>query len=431
MTGPYGAPSQSGPQGPHGGPPPGMGSGGMGPGPQQGWAPGGPGPGGPGPGGPGQGGPGQSGLGQSGGQHGPGPQGYGGAPSAPKKPLELDKILGFVAAGAAVLAFLLNFLDYTPGFTFGALLLIGGLLSIAPLLPKAGEHTFLAAVIPVSLFLGLLFGVFQGAGYAEVGFWLIFVLALVQAAAAVGVYLIKAGIIKPGAARPSGPPAGYGQGPGSQGPGQQGPGQQGSGPQGSGQPNQYGPPPGFSGPGNSGPGNPGPGNSGAGAPSGYGAAAPYGSPQGFGQQGPDSTGPDTGATNLTKSSGSSDRSVSEAGQSGDDDRYAPPAFSGGFADAASSFAPTQQVNYSQMREEAERAGQSGTHGAPSGYGSASDSDATTYGSPPAGYGSAAPAGSGSQTGPVPTQETGAQDSDGNPGTGPQQVPPGYQSGPQH
>lgn len=211
MTSPYGPPQggapqgQQGPSGPYG-PPPGQ------------WGPG-PGQGGPGPmGGPGQGGSGPMGHGGpqgSGGQQGPGgPQGgYGQpayAPAAPKKPLDLGKILPMAVAGLALLNFIWGFLPFT-GYdsTYGsvsnnaysglgwlpALFLIAGMLAIGPMLPKAPKASYAAAVISVVAALLTLISLISAQG-VKIGFILMLIFGLIQAAAAVALWLFDAGVMK-------------------------------------------------------------------------------------------------------------------------------------------------------------------------------------------------------------------------------------------
>ncbi|WP_164479204.1 DUF5336 domain-containing protein [Nakamurella antarctica] len=389
MSGPYGQHPQPGPQGPAGSPPPG-------------WNP--------------QQGPSASNFSGPSGQPGPA------APATPATPASLAKTLGLVSAGAAVLAFFLTLLDTAPGYAYAIPLLFGGLLALAPLLPKAGNYVYAAAVIPASVFLGLLFVLFSAYGTPGAGYWLVLILALVQAAAAVGAYLMTAGILKPSAPHPHSPSSGggqYGPPPGFGPSGGQGP-QQSFGP-----PPSFGPPAGF------------------GPPSGYGPSAGVGTP---GQQGPGSQvrgqqGPASAGFEQAPSYGQQ----SQQGQQPPAYGQSPPAqrdasygqqASSGFPNmtkdapsAASSAAPgltspvggntsgsgfasapTTQVSYAQMQEVREAAAASD----PS-RGAQFASQLTTFGPAPTAEGAANihvaddatnTAGANDGTGPVPTFHNG-------------------------
>lgn len=178
MSAPYGPPqggAPGGPQGPGYGPPPG---------PQGQWGP-------QGPGGPGQGGPG----GPQGGPGGPGQYGgpYGGAPAAPRKPADLGKILPLVVLGLGVLNFIWGFFD-TGSLDLSLLLLIGGLLAIGPMLPKGEKASYPATVFAVVGLLGALIYLIKG--FSGVGIVLTLVFGLLQAAAAVALWLFDAGVMK-------------------------------------------------------------------------------------------------------------------------------------------------------------------------------------------------------------------------------------------
>lgn len=196
MSSPYGPPQGGAPQGPQGpqgpgsyGPPPGQ----WGPGPGQG-----------GPQGPGQGGsqgPGQSGSGAfgpggsqgPGGQQGPGGYGQPYAPPAPKKPLELGKILPPVVLLLGVLNFIFGLFD-TGSPYLGALFLIAGLLAVGPLLPKGQSMSYAVAVISVVTFLTALISLFKGAD--GTGVVLTVILGFFQVAAAIVLWLFDAGVVK-------------------------------------------------------------------------------------------------------------------------------------------------------------------------------------------------------------------------------------------
>ncbi|WP_353650630.1 DUF5336 domain-containing protein [Nakamurella sp. A5-74] len=207
MSSPYGPPQGGAPQGPQGpqgpgpyGPPPGQ----WGPGPGQG-----------GPQGPGQSGPGSFGPGGPQGQGGPqGPGGYGQpqfAPQTPKKPLDLGRILPLAVGGLGLLNFIWGFLpfvgsdseyssvssnSYESGLAWiPALFLIGGLLAIGPILPKAPKAGYAAAVISVVTWLVTLFTLIAVTG-VKIGFILTLIVGFFQAAAAVALWLFDAGVVK-------------------------------------------------------------------------------------------------------------------------------------------------------------------------------------------------------------------------------------------
>lgn len=255
MSSPYGPPGQQGP-GPYGGPgapgsyggPGGAGSYG-GPGGAQ-WGPGGNVPtyGGPPPGGPQYGGPGSPGQGygpaygagpqrgpQSGGQvpagSGPGAGGSG-APASPPgaKPrsgVDLARILSLSIAALGVLAFIFGFLSAwkanqqgvnvsisvysTAAAYLPILLLLAGLLAVAPLVPGGGKYVFPTALLAIVGFLGALtqlisgddsYGISLSAG---IGLILLIVVSLLQAGAAAYAWLTDSGTVKPAGATPRTP----------------------------------------------------------------------------------------------------------------------------------------------------------------------------------------------------------------------------------
>jgi hypothetical protein len=178
-------------------------------------------------------------------------------------------LLVLAAAGLGVVLYLLGFVEAgLSGSFLGFLLLGGGLLAGAALLPKAGRVLVPATVIVLTGALFLLQAVAQGGASSTAIIAL--VLALLQAVAALGAVLLDAGLVKAPAPRPREPqgygqqggygqyPPGYGQ-PGGYGQygGQPGYGQPGYGGPGYGQPGQYGQQPGY-------------GQPGYGAPGGYG-----------------------------------------------------------------------------------------------------------------------------------------------------------------
>lgn len=243
QPGPYGAPGPSswGPASggqPYGGPgAPGQGYGGFGaPGGAQG-----PGQYGPGPQGPGQSGPGQYGPGPQGpGQYGPGPQGGGqqgpggspyGAPAqkapkppkAPGKPVDLGRILPLSLAALGLLAFIFGFLhaltigDDDPGAVkysvyqlqgwLPILLVVVGLLGVAPLLPGGKKYTLPTALLSIAGLLGAITALTSGVSASGssvsrgAGLILLLIVALLQAAIAVYAWLTDSGAIKPVAAK--------------------------------------------------------------------------------------------------------------------------------------------------------------------------------------------------------------------------------------
>src|SRR5690606_30391716 len=170
------------------------------------------------------------------------PQAAGGANAAEAGGKGLPFFLTIGAAAVGVLAFLLGFLAYVGADTdmdlpssadtslnlweyqeasIGGLLLIAGLLAGLSLLPKQ-NWVGVSAAVATGTFLTILFQLFtlpEGAK-AEIGLYLILVLALVQAGLAIAVVLFDAGILSAPAARPSAP-SGFPAGQQQQGYGQQ------------------------------------------------------------------------------------------------------------------------------------------------------------------------------------------------------------------
>ncbi len=264
MSSPYGPPAGAGPQGPGaygapGQPPWGAPGGQMSP---AGQSYGGSGQAGPGYGVPaGQGAPGQWPAYGPGfpGRPGQGPGGPGGpgqwgvpdaprAPTAPKAPVDLGRLLPFVVGGLGVLGFVFGFL---PSFSYGAgsgggasvsasvygggpsylpiLLLIAGLLAVAPLLPGAGNYRVPCALLSVAGLLGAIAAILGGnvfdsavttgglgSSSTGIGLILLLVVAVLQAAAAGYAWLLGSGGLKarapkqaatlPGRATPGGSP---------------------------------------------------------------------------------------------------------------------------------------------------------------------------------------------------------------------------------
>ncbi len=178
------------------------------------------------------------------------------------------RLLVLAAAGLGLVIYVLGFVEVgLSGSLIGFLLLGGGLLAGAAVLPKVGRVLVPAAVIVVTGTLFLLQAVAEGG--ASTTAIIALVLALLESVAVIGAVLLDAGLVKAPAPRPRAPqgygqpgaygqyPPGYGQpgGYGQYGAQQQGYPQQGfGGPAGYGQPGQYGQQPGFGQPGYNAPG---------------------------------------------------------------------------------------------------------------------------------------------------------------------------------
>lgn len=169
----------------------------------------------------------------------PGQQAAGGGSAAGAGGKGLPFFLTIGVAAVGVIAFLLGFLSYVGAdtdmdlpssadtslnlfeyqeATIGGLLLIAAILAGLSLLPKQ-DWVGAAAAVAAGTFVTILFQLFslpEGAK-AEIGLYLILVLALVQTGLAVAVVLFDAGILTPPAARPAaqtgfpGGQQGYGQ----------------------------------------------------------------------------------------------------------------------------------------------------------------------------------------------------------------------------
>jgi hypothetical protein len=250
------------------------------------------------------------------------------------------RMLVLAAAGLGVVIYLLGFLELQLASSLiGFLLLGGGLLAGAAVLPKVGRVLVPAAV-------GVLAGTLQllqvvASGGVSTTTIVALVLALLQSVAVIGAVLLDMGLVKAPAPRPSAP-AGYGQqgaygqyppaygqqsGYGQYG-APQGYGQQGYGAPGYGQPGQYGQP-------------------------GYGQQG-YGSPGGFGQQQPQG-----GAWGQTADPGSRPAGAPSwygggAAEGGGDAPGAPgsPHSSGVPGSAGTSGEPTTSIGQPQGRPEA-------------------------------------------------------------------------------
>jgi hypothetical protein len=98
-------------------------------------------------------------------------------------------------------------LDYVTAYA-NVMLLLAGLLALAPMLPKAGSYLFPVAALSVTAALGVIFGFILGEA-SGVGMVLLLIFSIVQAIAAVGWWLMEAGVVAQpvGGTPPSGPPA--------------------------------------------------------------------------------------------------------------------------------------------------------------------------------------------------------------------------------
>jgi len=160
-------------------------------------------------------------------------------------PVGPARLLALAAGGLGVLIYLLGFFGY--GGVGDAYLLGGGLLTAASVLPKVGRVLLPGAIIVVVGALGLLQGI-VAAGSPSAVVIVGLILAILQAAAAVGAYLMDAGLVNAPARRPTGGGGGWGPrqpgyGPQGYGPGPSGYGQ-GPGPIPGGPPPMFGPQPG-------------------------------------------------------------------------------------------------------------------------------------------------------------------------------------------
>jgi hypothetical protein len=197
----------------------------------------------------------------------PGP-GYGGPAAGGPRQLNIPQIAYLVTGGLGVLNLFLAFASLTggsssvrgvdiPGTSFyeggfgwvPGLLLISALTALFSLLPGDYKPGVWPAVFAVGGTIPFLFSVFQAEGSLGTGAVLVLIFGIVQMLAAVGAYLMDAGVIKmppPGHQQPQyGPPGGYGGPPPGQYPPQPGQyGSPGAQTQYQPQPGQFPPPPG-------------------------------------------------------------------------------------------------------------------------------------------------------------------------------------------
>ena len=202
---------------------------------------------------PGQGPGGYSGQGPQ--QPQPGP-GYGHPVGGGQRQLNIPGIAYLVTAGLGVLNLFLGFAPLSGKVSFyeslagwvPALLLISGLTALFNIVPGDAKPAMWPAIFAAGGTIPFLFTVFQADGDLGTGGVMILIFGILQLLAAVGAYLLDAGIIKmppPSQPVPYGqPPGGYGPPPGQypQQPGQYG--QPGAQTQYQPQPGQFPPPPG-------------------------------------------------------------------------------------------------------------------------------------------------------------------------------------------
>ncbi|NMH99089.1 DUF5336 domain-containing protein [Pseudonocardia acidicola] len=121
------------------------------------------------------------------------------------------RLLVLAGGGLALVIYLLSFFDPAiVGSLISVLLLAGGLLGGAVLLPKAGRLLLPGAVAGLLGFLLLLQGIAAGAGTVSAVTVVILVLGFLEAGALVGALLFDAGVLKQPAPRPAGAPKGFG-----------------------------------------------------------------------------------------------------------------------------------------------------------------------------------------------------------------------------
>jgi hypothetical protein len=138
---------------------------------------------------------------------------FGQPPSAPS-PLSRLGNTGLLTLGVLVLSLVAYFCSYGGGYGFEILILLaGGLLAGANLLPKTPNLLLYAAILSVTGGLGFLdTAITNSRGGLPIGFILVLVFGLLQAVASVVLVLLDQGIVKmaprPAVPHPAGP--GYG-----------------------------------------------------------------------------------------------------------------------------------------------------------------------------------------------------------------------------
>ncbi|OBB31020.1 hypothetical protein A5792_16625 [Mycolicibacterium peregrinum] len=119
---------------------------------------------------------------------------------------KLPEILLAVVAIAGLLIYFVSFaLDASTSqgmVVLVALPLLAGLLAGVSLLPKQNKHTGVVAAIATIPFLFVIGAVVSSGGSADWTIWVLLVLTLVQAGAAIAALLFEAGIITPPAPKP-------------------------------------------------------------------------------------------------------------------------------------------------------------------------------------------------------------------------------------
>ena len=156
----------------------------------------------------------------------PGP-GYG-APAGGGLKLGLPQIAYLVTAGLGVLNLFFGFASLGGETSFyealtgwvPGLLLMSGLAALVGFLPGDAKPGPWPAILAIGAVLPFMFTVFQASGDLETGGVLVMIFGIIQMLAAVGAYLLEAGIIKmppPGGRGPAyGQPGQYGPPPGQQ-----------------------------------------------------------------------------------------------------------------------------------------------------------------------------------------------------------------------
>lgn len=135
-------------------------------------------------------------------------------PAKPAATQELDKLLHMAAAGLSVLVLVAGFFPFGPAVStyasglgwIPALYLLAGGLSAQVLLPKPAKPGVLPGLVAAAVTLPLLFTVFTGT--TAWGAYLLLVLGVLTAAAAVGGFLVESGLIAAPAPRPFQPQPG-------------------------------------------------------------------------------------------------------------------------------------------------------------------------------------------------------------------------------
>ncbi len=132
--------------------------------------------------------------------------------AAPRRPVDMAKVLPLTVGAAGVLNFIWGFLPAVGsgagrissyGSTLGwlpLLLLVGGLLGVGGLLPGTPTSRYPAAAVSVAGALGALFTLIVATGVSGVGIILMVIVGLIQAVVAVAAWLLAAGIMKQPAA---------------------------------------------------------------------------------------------------------------------------------------------------------------------------------------------------------------------------------------